>query len=131
MNEPESKAFIDAQCPKCRRKIGWFGTALDHPGCSRCGWKPDRVQLEADHKKMTECRETLAALKTNSPGWEVWGKARVLAGLTLRQAAKILEVTPSDLSDVEHCRAKPSEALADRMRRCYEDDKPMEERHAT
>jgi ribosome-binding protein aMBF1 (putative translation factor) len=113
------KAFIDASCGKCRARIGWYGTALEHPGCRRCGWKPDPVALKHDHDEMVNFRELLAELRTANPGWEKWQKARVAAGLTLRQAAKILEVAASDLSDVEQCRKRPSEALAERMARCY------------
>jgi DNA-binding XRE family transcriptional regulator len=66
--------------------------------------------------------ELLAELRTANPGWDKWRKARVAAGLTLRQAAKILEVAPSDLSAIERGEQRPSEMLAARMARCYGGD---------
>lgn len=46
-------------------------------------------------------------------------QARVDAGLSLRQAAKILEIGAAALSDVEWGRAIPSDDLIARMERAY------------
>jgi len=119
----ETKAFIDAVCPKCKAKIGWYGRPTDHPGCHRCGWKPNPADLEHDQAEMDNFRELLAELRTANPEWDKWRKARVAAGLTLRQAAKILEVVPTTLSEIERGENRPSEALANRMRRCYAGDR--------
>ncbi len=116
----DQKAFIDATCRSCRKRIGWFGRAIDQPACPRCGWKPDRATLEADQAMMDDFRETLLELREANPNWEHWRKARVGAGLTLRQAAKLLDVIPSDLSDIENGRKQASEALSSRMVRCYD-----------
>lgn len=115
----ETKAFIDAACKRCHARIGWYGTVLEHPGCPRCGWKPDLRTLKADHDEMVSFRELLAELRAANPGWDKWQKARVAAGLTLRQAAKLLEVAPTTLSDIERGESRPSDALAGRMARCY------------
>jgi DNA-binding XRE family transcriptional regulator len=69
---------------------------------------------------MNNFRELLSELKEANPAWEHWRKARVAAGLTLRQAAKLLHVAPSDLSEIEQGHKQPSEALAGRMSRCYD-----------
>jgi DNA-binding XRE family transcriptional regulator len=116
----DQKAFIDAACRSCRKRIGWFGLVTDQPACPRCGWKPDRAALEADQAEMNNFRELLSELREANPAWEHWRKARVAAGLTLRQAAKLLEVTPTDLSVLEQGKKRPSEALAGRMSRCYD-----------
>ena len=120
MSETDQKAFIDATCRSCRKRIGWFGRAVDQPACPRCGWKPDRASLEADQTAMNDFRELLAGLRKANPGWEHWRKARVAAGLTLGQAAKLLDVAPSDLSKIEQGKRQPSEALTGRMSRCYD-----------
>jgi DNA-binding XRE family transcriptional regulator len=115
----DMKAFFDASCRSCRKRIGWFGLAVDQPACPRCGWKPDPATLEADQAAMNDFHEMLSELRDANPNWEHWRKARVAAGLTLRQAAKLLEVTPSGLSDIERGQNQPSEALCGRMARCY------------
>ena len=118
----ESKAFIDAHCPKCHTRIGWYGRAVDRPACWRCGHQIPRAELERDQAKMDDFQEMLAELRQANPGWDKWQKARVAAGLTLRQAAKLLEVAPTTLSEIERGENRPSEALAGRMARCYGGD---------
>ena len=115
----ETKAFMDAECPRCKARIGWYGRAVDRPPCPRCGHQVDRAALERDQAEMDAFRELLAELRQANPGWDKWQKARVAAGLTLRQAAKLLEVAPATLSEIERGQARPSEALAGRMARCY------------
>lgn len=68
---------------------------------------------------MDNFRELLGELRQANPGWEKWQKARVAAGLSLRQAAKELGVMPSELSDYEQCRKTPSEEFARKMADCY------------
>ena len=133
----ETKCFIDAQCRRCRKRIGWFGRAIDQPACQRCGLTPDRAAIERDQAEMDQFREILTELQKKNPNreiltelqkknpnWKTWRKARVDAGLTLRNAAKLLDVTPTDLSDIEQGRKTPSEALTGRMARCYQGDNP-------
>lgn len=116
----ETKAFIDASCRRCHARIGWYGTVLEQPACHRCGWKPNPETLMADHEEMVNFRELLAELRQANPRWDKWQKARVAAGLTLRQAAKLLDVAPTTLSEIERGENRPSEALAARMARCYD-----------
>jgi DNA-binding XRE family transcriptional regulator len=118
MDEP-SKACIDARCPKCGAHIGWFGRVVDRPPCLRCGHRPPDTELQHDQEEIEAFRELLAELRQANPGWDKWRKARVAAGLTLRQAAKLLEVAPATLSEIEQGQNRPSEALAARMARCY------------
>lgn len=115
----DTAAFIDAQCPKCRTKIGWYGRVVDRPACHRCGHRTDAADLEHDQAEMDNFRRLLAELRQANPGRGKWQKARVAAGLTLRQAAKLLEVAPTTLSEIERGENRPSQALADRMARCY------------
>jgi len=46
-------------------------------------------------------------------------RQRVAAGLTLRQAAKLLGIFPSDLSDYENCRSEPSAELCEAIAKVY------------
>jgi len=112
-------AFIDVCCPKCRAKFGWYGRLMDRPPCPRCRFTIPREELERDQAKMDASRELLAELRQANPGWSKWRKARVAAGLTLRQAAKLLGVAPTTLSEIERGENQPSEALAARMVGCY------------
>ena len=115
----DTVGFMDALCPKCKKRFGWYGRVVDRPACSRCGHRPDAADLERDQAAMNDFRELLKELREANPGWDKWQKARIAAGLTLRQAAKLLEVAPTTLSEIERGQNRPSEALADRMRRCY------------
>lgn len=115
----ETRACFDARCPKCRTPIGWFGRILDRPACRRCGHRPSAAELERAQAQVDESRRLLAELRQANPGWGKWRKARVAARLTLRQAAKLLEVAPTTLSEIEQGQNRPSEALAARMARCY------------
>lgn len=115
----DSKGFIDAQCPKCRAKIGWYGRVVDRPACHRCGHKPPAADLEHDQAEIDNFRELLAELRQANPGWDKWQRARVAAGLTLRQAAKLLSVLPTQLSEIEQGKVRPSEEFAKQMSECY------------
>lgn len=119
MDTEIERAYIDARCRSCRARIGWHGTMLDQPACPRCGWKPDPGQLAAAHRRFQADRRLLRELAAANPGWERWREARLAAGLTLRQAAKILEIAPTKLSQVEQGRECPSESLAAEMARFY------------
>lgn len=81
---------------------------------------PDRADLQADHNEIASFQELLAELRLANPGWAKWRKARVAAGVTLRRAAEELEITPSELSDIERGQTKPSDQLAERMKKCYD-----------
>jgi DNA-binding XRE family transcriptional regulator len=116
----ETIAFMDAACPRCHKRFGWHGRVVDRPPCPRCGHNLDRAQLEQDQYQIDQFRELLAELRQANPNWDKWQRARVAAGLTLRQAAKILEVAPQTLAEIERGENRPSEALATRMARCYD-----------
>ena len=73
MSDPyEGKAFIDATCKSCRKRIGYFGRVVDQPACPRCGHKPDRVDLERDQAEMNNFRELLFEIRQRNPDWECW-----------------------------------------------------------
>src|SRR4051812_12744156 len=94
-------AFYDACCPGCGRKIGWLGELKDRPAC-RCGRRPDQAELEAADRKMDEMKELLLA----RPTAEVCRRQRIVAGLSLGQAAKLLGLTRLRLADYENGRAE-------------------------
>lgn len=92
--------MIDAQCSKCGKRYGWQGEVADQPPCPRCGHKPDPAKLAADHALI---RESIALLKTHpkdaTPAQ--LARMRVLAGLTLMQAARQLQKSPTLLEAIE------------------------------
>jgi len=110
-------AFYDARCPRWGRRVGWFGELKDRPAC-RCGHRPPDSELQADQQEMDAFRQLLAELQWADPAWDKCLKARVAAGLTLRQAAKLLEVAPETLAQIERGEGRPSQALAEWMAHC-------------
>jgi len=119
----ETVGFIDSVCKKCGKRIGWHGRVVDMPCCPRCGAKPDAAALEHDQAEVDSFRELLREMKERVPGWSQWRRARVAAGLTLRQAARILDVTPTLLSLIEQAEASPLPSLVGRMGACYSGEK--------
>lgn len=112
-------AFYDARCPFCGAHVGWSGRVTDCPPCPRCGQMPKAEKLAADQAEIDDFRQLLKELRDADAGWERWREARLAAGLTLRQAAKLIDVPPSTLEDIEQGRAAPMPGLLERMRRCY------------
>jgi hypothetical protein len=111
--------FIDVQC-KCGKKFGWCGDMTTRPPCPKCGLRPPQTELVAAQQRMDEDRR----LMDSRPEAAVCSKQRRLAGLTLRQAAKLLGVFPSHLSDVENRREALGAGLAERMIEVYGLDAP-------
>lgn len=116
--------MIDASCLKCRRRFGWAGRVVDRPPCPRCGFMPARADLEHDQQQLNDFRELLSELQTANPGWDKWQRARVAAGLTLRQAAELIGLSPTDLSAIERGESKPTADTASAMRQVYCGDWP-------
>ena len=115
--ETDTRAFMDATCPKCKRRIGWHGTVLDRPACA-CGHQIDKAELQADHDKVAEFRRLLLLSPHQASGSDL-RKQRIAAGLTLRQACQRLALTGADLTEIEQGLTKPDEALATRMGNLY------------
>jgi len=116
----ETVAFIDARCKKCGAHIGWHGRVVDMPDCRRCGAKPDRIALGHDQHEIDEFQQLLRELRSDDKkSWDKWRKARVAAGLTLRQAAKQLEIPAYHLSLIEQSTASPVPKFAAQMAACY------------
>ncbi len=52
--------FYDAECSKCRRRIGWAGTLADRPPCSNCGDPgPSAKEVEKAEAEMEKMRNRL------------------------------------------------------------------------
>lgn len=116
---PETAAFMDSSCPQCRRRIGWFGRAIDMPVCPGCGAKPNLAALQADQAEIDSFRELLGKLRDRNATYDQLGRARVAAGLTLIQAAKQFGVSATLLSIIEQGLASPTREFAARMSECY------------
>ncbi len=117
--QTDDKAMLDATCPKCNRRIGWYGTVLDRPACRHCGHQIDRAALQADHDQVAEFRRLLALAPHQASGTDLRAQ-RIAAGLTLRQAALRLQISGLDLSRIESGIDRPDEKLATRMGNVYD-----------
>lgn len=118
-------AFFDSRCWKCGVRIGWQGELKDAPRCHKCGAEPDRKALAEDQAKMDDAERLMLLHPRNAKPNDLQ-RQRVQAGLTLRQAAELLGVVPSDLSAWENGRAELPADVAQRMAACYQcgDDAP-------
>lgn len=110
--------MIDVQC-KCGKKIGWTGKFVDCPPCPRCGYRPPGEELAKADTQMEEDRRLLLANPLHASG-QILRNQRVAAGLGLRQAAKLLDVYPLYLSEVEQGRQKLPTELAEKMADLYQ-----------
>lgn len=94
------RGMIDWQCGICHRKYGhvWVEGAPPR-SCPHCGSPPTEKQF----KDMNALAELVMLLDKNAEGMTPaeLQRARIAAGLTLDQAAKILGVTPDQLNAVE------------------------------
>ncbi len=111
-------SMIDVSCPKCSRRFGWCGEMIDRPPCPRCGHQLPVDALGEDQVEVDAFRRLLASRERSD-----LQNQRIAAGLTLRQAAKLLSITPSLLADCEWGRCELSADLAQAMARLYGDDK--------
>jgi len=112
-------AFYDAVCPQCRTRIGWSGRVSDRPACHRCGYRPTQTAMAREQQEIDEARELFRELQQANPNWDQWHKARIAAGLTLRQAARLLTLAPTVLSAIEQGHSKPDPDIAARMAKVY------------
>jgi DNA-binding XRE family transcriptional regulator len=110
--------MIDASCPKCRRRFGWAGTMATMPACPGCGYRPPQSELDANAAEMDAFRELLKTRPQDGTG-ETLRQQRLAAGLTLRQAAKQLELSPSTLSALEQGQTQLSAEVALAMIEVY------------
>jgi hypothetical protein len=51
--------FWDAQCPKCKIRVGWRGTFKDRPPCHRCGYIVSVKDMEADEREIEDFKRLL------------------------------------------------------------------------
>lgn len=110
--------FIDATC-KCGKRIGWCGGMGDRPACPKCGYRPPQAELDASETEMQAMMDRLFAEPR-----EACQQQRKDAGLTLRNAAKLLGLTPHELSNYEWGREPLPDAVAEKMREAYGLHKP-------
>lgn len=111
-------AMIDVQCPKCRKRIGWQGDMTGRPPCPRCGFRPDPAELKAAQDRMDEDARLMALHPSKATADEL-RRQRVLAGLTLHQAASFAGIPAKTISDIENGRATPTPAEARELSKAY------------
>ena len=110
-------AMIDVQC-KCGKRFGWAGRMANRPACPRCGDRPPQAELEEADRRMDADRELFLTHPMKAT-LDQLRQQRVAAGLTLRQAAKLLNISLSELSDYEFGRRHLEPAFAERMAKVY------------
>ena len=89
----------------------------NRPAC-HCGHRPPQEELDTISARMEAFQERLRTHPGKASA-DVRRLQRIDAGLTLRQAAKLLNISPVELSDYESCRAEPSAAVCERMAEVY------------
>lgn len=106
-------AFIDARC-KCGAHVGWFGSMADRPACKECGHRPPQEELEAADRRINEFTQ-----RTTTPveqqAQALWRRVRLDAGLSLWNAASLLDISTTQLSAIETGSERLSEEIAKRM----------------
>lgn len=111
-------AMIDAQCPKCNRRFGWQGDLTDRPACPRCGHRPDADSLAAEQARMDE-DQRLCDLHPGKAKADELRSQRLLAGLTLHQAASQAGIPAKTISDCENGRATLTAPEARELAKAY------------
>lgn len=109
-------AFIDVRCAKCGRKYGWFGEIMDQPNCPKCGHPPDKEKLKTDEAHFKEIEELLLS----RPHKNIARKQRKLAGLTIGQASKLLEIDVLQLAAIERGEVELTEDIKNMMSQIYQ-----------
>jgi PHP family Zn ribbon phosphoesterase len=61
-------AFMDATCPRCGRRFGWTGKAMDRPPCPKCGHVMARELLKKTDELMEEFEKKLARRNKEKSG---------------------------------------------------------------
>lgn len=118
-------AMIDVQC-KCGKRMGWYGRFVDRPACPKCGDRPPQESLEETDRRMDHDRQLFETHPQRATLEQLW-ELRVKAGLTLRQAAKVLGVEAKELSDVEWGRTHGTLELMQAMAEAYGIEEEQEE----
>lgn len=54
MSDKEVTGFFDGHCPKCHKRIGWYGTLTDRPPCRGCDYIPDKQTISEDKKALRD-----------------------------------------------------------------------------
>lgn len=111
-------AMIDVRCEKCRKRFGWQGDLTSRPPCPGCGFRPDPAELRAAQDRLDEDHR-LMSLHPGKATADELRRQRVMAGLTLHQAAGEIGVPARTLADFENQRATPNATEAAAMARAY------------
>jgi DNA-binding XRE family transcriptional regulator len=88
------------------------------PACPKCGHRLPQADLDAAEAEMKAFRELLWTHTRNADA-KMRRQQRVDAGLTLRQAAKLLGISPTDLTAIEMGREEPTPEMLELMAKTY------------
>ena len=91
---------------------------VNRPACFSCGHRPPAAVLEAAQAQLDADHRLMETDPASADGGTV-RKQRLLAGLTLRQAAKLLAITPVELSNYEAGRAPIGAQVGAKMSDVY------------
>ncbi len=93
------RAYFDAVCPECERRIGWYGLVGDRPACP-CGHRPSQESLDVIDRRIDGYRSRAVSAADAALGERVRA-ARLAGRLPLRRAAVLCGVTMEILSAIE------------------------------
>jgi DNA-binding transcriptional regulator YiaG len=113
--------MIDATCPKCKKRIGWQGSMLDQPACPRCGTQAQVEDLSALQQLLDQDHRLIATHPRDASPRDLQ-TMRVMAGLSLGQAARLIGIERRDLERFEagDMELKDFPQFADRMAEIYQ-----------
>jgi hypothetical protein len=113
------RAFNDARCPKCFRRISWYGAVVDCPPCSYCGTQIDIKELEHDQHIVDDLNKISRTHPLNHDDKSVRTNQRQIAGLSRWQAAVLLEIDIFTLKELEEYNVDPLPWLQKKMIEVY------------
>jgi DNA-binding XRE family transcriptional regulator len=113
--------MMDLQCKKCKHRYGFSAPVGVKPvPCPKCGTFPDAAVWEKDQKEIAGFVHLLNMSKNGTMDAADWRKARETSGLTLEQAAKLMDVRKEEILTVEDpAGQKPTIAFVQRLIEAY------------
>jgi hypothetical protein len=119
------KAPMDIRCPnpRCRKRIGWYGTYLDRPACWNCGHRPEQKELQEVQTKFEEDERILNTELDKLPVKERREKRRK-AGLSVHQTSRLTNIDVSRIAKFESGTGELTQSELETLDKLYSGEQP-------